>query len=136
MRARSAAVTARARPALLALAILAAVAPGAQASRRHRSASAKTSGLGRSCKKKSDCRGKTQVCLKENDADGKQVATGFCVLPCAPYDAGTTRVVPGEQPLSPQEYAKRRKAPVPRCPGKYLCRTAGAGVPIDMCVKE
>ena len=111
--------------------------PAAQARGRHRpkAPSAQTIGLGRSCKKRADCHGKKQVCLKENDAEGKRVAIGFCVLPCAPYEAGTTKVVPGEPPMSPAEYAKKKKAPPPRCPRAYECRTAGAGVPIDMCVK-
>jgi hypothetical protein len=30
---------------------------------------------------------------------------------------------------------KSRKPP-PRCPAKYQCRSAGSGVPIDMCVKQ
>ena len=26
--------------------------------------------------------------------------------------------------------------PPPRCPKKYQCRSAGAGVPIDLCVRQ
>jgi hypothetical protein len=37
-------------------------------------------------------------------------------------------------PAEIKEAAKRRVAP--RCPPKYQCRSAGAGVPIDLCVKE
>jgi hypothetical protein len=33
------------------------------------------------------------------------------------------------------DVSRKRKAP-PRCPAKYECRSAGSGVPIDMCVKQ
>jgi hypothetical protein len=29
-----------------------------------------------------------------------------------------------------------KKPPPPRCPAKFQCRSAGSGVPIDMCVRE
>ena len=37
-------------------------------------------------------------------------------------------------PAEIKEAAKRKTAP--RCPPKFQCRSAGAGVPIDLCVKE
>ena len=60
---------------------------------------------------------------------GKELEKGFCVLPCASFESGTQRVNPGA-PVS------KAKKPPPRCPVKYECRSAGAGVPFDMCVKE
>ena len=94
----------------------------------------RTVGLGRSCKSAKDCNGHGQKCLKESDANGKPKEQGFCVLPCASLEAGTTKVVPG----APVDTSKKgmNKKPPPRCPPKYQCRSAGAGVPIDMCVKE
>jgi hypothetical protein len=95
----------------------------------------RTVGLGRSCHKSSDCSHRSQRCLNQSDANGKAVPKGFCVLPCASYEAGTTKVIPGA-PVAPMESKKKRKPPPPRCPSKYQCRSAGSGVPIDMCVKE
>jgi hypothetical protein len=94
----------------------------------------RTQGLGKSCKKTADCSGHGQKCLKEVDANNKPKDAGFCVLPCASFEAGTTKVVPGA-PVDVSKKAMNKKPP-PRCPPKYQCRTAGAGVPIDMCVKE
>ena len=91
----------------------------------------RTAGLGRSCKQNSTC-GRGQRCLKESDANGRPKESGLCVLPCASFEAGTTKVVPG----APVDVSKKAKKPPPRCPPKYQCRTAGAGVPIDICVKE
>src|SRR3954468_10165904 len=92
----------------------------------------RTVGLGRNCKHAKDCNGHGQRCIKESDANGKPKEQGFCVLPCASFEAGTTKVVPG----APVDTSKKTKKPPPRCPPKYQCRSAGAGVPIDMCVKE
>ena len=92
----------------------------------------RTQGLGHSCKQNSDCKHRGQRCLKESDANGKPKEQGLCVLPCASFEAGTTKVVPG----APVDVSKKAKKPPPRCPPKYQCRTAGAGVPIDICVKE
>jgi hypothetical protein len=114
-------------------------AAGAQAApTKHKSVTRKvardprTEGLGRNCKQTSDCKHRGQRCIKEVDANGKPLAAGFCVLPCASFEAGTTKVVPGAQ----VDVSKKSKKPPPRCPPKYQCRSAGAGVPIDMCVKE
>ena len=92
----------------------------------------RTEGLGRSCKQKADCKSRSQRCVKESDANGKPVAHGFCVLPCASFEEGTTKVVPGE----PIDVSKKAKKPPARCPATYQCRSAGSGVPLDMCVKE
>jgi hypothetical protein len=129
----------------LPLALLAAVAGWSwPAAARRRSpqpaASSKTVGLGRSCRKNADCKSRSQRCLHENDANGKRVSLGFCVLPCASFEAGTTKVVPGEAeppaaaaPVpAPQQTKKKLR---PRCPPKFACRSKGSGVPIDMCVK-
>ncbi|MBS2025320.1 MAG: hypothetical protein JST92_23205 [Deltaproteobacteria bacterium] len=97
----------------------------------------RTVGLGRSCQKRADCKSKAQTCLKGMDQSGKEEAHGFCALPCLALDAGTTKVIPG-QGIAPDENTKndiKKKAP-PRCPPKYQCRSAGAGVPIDLCIKE
>jgi len=95
----------------------------------------RTEGLGRSCKQAKDCKHRAQRCVMRSDANGKQLPVGFCVLPCAPFEAGTTKVVPGEQ-IDPSKARKdlKKKAP-PRCPPRFECRTAGSGVPLDMCVK-
>ena len=111
------------------------LASAAEARRPRRPApAASTVGLGRSCKKSSDCRHRSQRCLKESDMNGKPLDAGFCALPCLSLEAGTTKVVPG-QPLDPARADTKRKAP-PRCPPHFLCRGADAGSPIDMCVKE
>jgi hypothetical protein len=135
----------------------------------------RTAGLGRSCKKRADCKSKSQVCLRMSDARGKQLPSGFCALPCASIDLGPARSAPppkpargasdggvaslsdagvpaqregpgavdaaaqaaNAHPATPAEIkdaAKRRTAP--RCPAKFQCRSAGAGVPIDLCVRE
>ncbi len=94
----------------------------------------RTEGLGRSCRKNADCKHHSQRCIKEVDANNKPKEQGFCVLPCASFEAGTTKVVPGAE-VDVSKKAMNKKPP-PRCPPKYQCRSAGSGVPIDMCVKE
>jgi hypothetical protein len=88
--------------------------------------------LGISCKLSSDCRGREQVCLKEQDANGKELEKGLCALPCEKIDAGMS------DPLAPtpENVETAKKPPPPRCPKKFQCRSAGSGVPIDLCVKE
>ncbi len=96
----------------------------------------RTVGLGRNCHQSKDCKHRLQRCVHESDAQGKPLAAGFCVLPCASFEAGTSKVVPGE-PVSPSVAKKElKKKPPPRCPPKYECRSAGSGVPLDMCVKQ
>jgi len=115
------------------------VAAGAEArTTKHKNVSSKvardprTAGLGKNCKQNSDCKHRSQRCIKEVNANGKPVDAGFCVLPCASFEAGTTKMTPG----APVDVTKKAKKPPPRCPPKYACRSAGSGVPIDMCVKE
>ena len=96
-------------------------------------ADARTVGLGRSCGTKKDCAGRGHLCLKESDANGKELAQGICALPCAAIDAGMTS--PQMDP-TPSNVAVAKKPPPPRCPKHYQCRSAGTGVPIDLCVKE
>ena len=118
------------RGALLLVFFLSAAAGARPAKRASRDP--RTVGLGRSCKQSSDCKSRAQRCLKESDANGKPVPQGFCVLPCASFEAGTTKVVPG----ATVDVSKKAKPPPPRCPATWQCRSAGSGVPIDMCVKE
>jgi len=134
----------------------------------------RTVGLGRSCKKRSDCKGRGQVCIKLADAHGRERPDGFCALPCLPLDmspakapppaktarapdAGVVTVAPDagassraqradagvatasakSHPATAAELrAEAKRKPAPRCPRRYQCRSQGAGVPIDLCVKE
>jgi hypothetical protein len=115
---------------LLAVLLIGAARPAKKISRDPR-----TEGLGRNCHVSKDCRHKSQRCIHESDANGKALAAGFCVLPCASFEAGTAKVIPGEQ-VGPISKKEAKKKPPPRCPPKYECRSAGAGVPLDMCVKQ
>ena len=117
--------------------LLASTEAQARPGRKHIPEVAKTKGLGKSCQTRTGCSHKSQVCLKGVDANGKEEKHGFCALPCLAIDAGTTKVVPGK-PLTPDENTKAdmKKAAPPRCPKSYQCRTAGAGVPIDLCIQE
>jgi len=136
----------------------------------------RTVGLGRSCKKRSECKSRSQVCLRMSDARGKELPKVFCALPCTSLELGpakrtatsakpsrgadsgvastTDAGVPSQKdgglgavaaaaeaantrPATAaeiKEAAKRKTAS--RCPPRYQCRGAGAGVPIDLCVKE
>jgi len=96
----------------------------------------RTKNLGHSCKKSSECGYRSQKCLKLSDMNGKPQDAGFCVLPCAAIDAGTTKVIPG-QPLDAAKMQKvKKKPPPPRCPERYLCHGADPSTPIDICVKD
>jgi hypothetical protein len=114
-------------------------APAAEAGRgrKHIPPDSRTTGLGGSCSARAPCKSKAQRCMKEMDANGKELAVGFCVLPCHAIDAGLTQVIPG-QPIdaTPENVKEAKKAPPPRCPPHYQCRSAGSGVPIDLCIKE
>jgi hypothetical protein len=115
--------------AFAALGVLALLAGPAEARKRRKTAQdPSTVGLGKSCKSDKSCHHAAQRCLRENDANGKQLQRGMCVLPCAPIDAGLKREQPPETDLKPS-------AP-PRCPKRFECRTAGNGVPIDMCTRQ
>lgn len=97
---------------------------------------AATAGLGRNCHKKSDCHHKRQTCLKESDMNGKPLALGLCVLPCAVIDEGFQREAGQGLSPTPENVAKTKKRAPPRCPQRYQCRSAGNGVPIDICVRQ
>jgi hypothetical protein len=92
----------------------------------------RTVGLGKSCKKNADCKHGSQRCIAQSDANGKPLGRAFCLLPCASFEAGTQKITPG----APVDVSKKAKKPPPRCPSRYECRSAGAGVPVDMCVKQ
>lgn len=133
MRMRTGALALAAAAALLSLAtpVL------ARAPAKKTAPSSRTRGLGHSCRRSSDCRSRAQRCLHENDSQGKPLAVGFCVLPCSSFEAGTSKVDAGTPDVPAAAPARQRKhKPLPRCPERYQCRSAGAGVPIDMCVKE
>ena len=92
----------------------------------------RAAGLGRSCQKNADCKHGAQRCVNQSDANGKPLQKAFCVLPCASFEEGTQKAKPG----APVDVNKKPKAPPARCPSTYQCRSAGAGVPIDICVKQ
>ena len=115
---------------LLLAAFLLAASADARTSKRP-SRDPRTAGLGKSCKRNGDCKHGAQRCIQQSDANGKPLGRAFCVLPCASFESGTQKVFPGAS----ADPGKKSKKPPPRCPEKYLCRSAGAGVPIDMCVK-
>ena len=117
--------------ALLA-ALLLLAAPASRPAKKPISRDPRTVGLGKSCHKNADCKHRSQRCLNQSDMKGKPLGTGFCVLPCASFEAGTQKVIPG----APVDVTRKAKKPPPRCPPKYECRSAGADVPIDMCVKQ
>ena len=70
--------------------------------------------------------------VRRSNAQGKPLETGICVLPCASFEAGTQKVTPG----ATVDVTPKAKKPPLRCPATYLCRSAGSGVPIDICVKQ
>ena len=108
-------------------------AEAARRKRRRKPADASTVGLGHSCQAKSDCGHKLQVCLKQNDANGKAIARGFCALPCRAIDAGLKNPPPEQKTADGGVVLEKVPA---RCPKKYECRSAGSGVPIDLCVRQ
>src|SRR5207302_9989212 len=91
----------------------------------------RTVGLGRNCAEKSECGHRRQICLKESDANGKLLKQGMCVLPCTRLDAGLK-----QSDLDATVDGGPKKAAPPRCPKRFECRAAGAGVPIDLCVRQ
>jgi hypothetical protein len=94
-------------------------------------------GLGRSCARRADCKSKAQICLRQHDQRGKPLPRGVCALPCAGLEQGLTRTRPGFPARDPVTTDKiLRRKPPPRCPARYLCRSKGPDIPIDLCVKE
>jgi hypothetical protein len=97
----------------------------------------RTVGLGRSCTKRADCSSKAHVCLRQQDQRGKTLARGFCALPCARIEQGLTPTRPGFPARDPKTTEKiLKKPPPPRCPARFKCRSKGADIPIDLCVRE
>jgi hypothetical protein len=96
-----------------------------------------TVGLGRNCKADGDCSHASQRCQKEADLNGNLKPVGFCILPCAPIDerAGQTVRYLRVEPTT-ENIREAKKAPPPRCPPDYQCRSAGQGIAVDTCVKE
>ena len=92
----------------------------------------RTVGMGKSCRKNAECKHRSQRCVRRSNAQGKPLETGICVLPCASFEAGTQKVTPG----ATVDVTPKAKKPPLRCPATYLCRRAGSGVPIDICVKQ
>src|SRR2546426_6405303 len=92
----------------------------------------RTVGMGKSCRTNSECKHRSQRCVHRSDAQGKPLDAGICVLPCASFEAGTHKVMPG----GPVDGTPKAKKPPPRCPATDPCRSARAGVPIDMFVKQ
>jgi hypothetical protein len=117
--------------ALLALLLLAAPAE-ARTAKKTIPRDPRTVGLGKSCHKNADCKHRSQRCIHQSDSQGKALDKGFCVLPCSSFESGTQKIIPG----APVDVSKKAKKPPARCPPKFDCRSAGAGVPIDMCVKQ
>jgi hypothetical protein len=96
-----------------------------------------TLGLGRNCHKDADCKHPSQRCQKEADVNGKVLPFGFCILPCTVIDELAGKKVHfGPVDATTENVQTAKKAPPPRCPRDYQCRSAGQGVAIDTCVKE
>jgi hypothetical protein len=121
----------------------------------------RTIGLGRRCDKRKDCQGKGHICLRPTDARGKPQQHGFCALPCASFEEGLSNPGPKaasrEQPrpdggtpatrsraaARPDARASKATAATAkpkkvssRCPAHFQCRSAGSGVPVDLCVRD
>jgi hypothetical protein len=119
--------------ASIALGLLLALSVSAEARRRTRKAQdPQTVGLGRSCGSDADCGHKTQRCLTQSDANGKPLSRGLCVLPCGRWDEGLRQA----DFDATVDGGPHHKPPKPRCPARFECRSAGAGVPIDLCTRQ
>src|SRR2546423_11740599 len=89
-------------------------------------------GMGKSCRKNSECKHRSQRCVHRSDAQGKPLDAGICVLPCASFEAGTQKVKPG----APVGVTPKANKPPPRGPAPYPGRRARARVPIGICVRQ
>jgi hypothetical protein len=119
--------------ASIALGLVLALSLSAEARRRARKPQdPQTVGLGRSCGGDADCAHKAQRCLTQSDANGKPLPRGLCVLPCVPWDAGLKQA----DFDATVDGGAHHKKPPPRCPARFECRSAGAGVPIDLCTRQ
>src|SRR2546426_8928594 len=92
----------------------------------------RTVGMGKSCRKNSECKHRSQRCVHRSDAQGKPLDAGICVLPCASFEAGTHKGMPG----APADANPQAKKPPPPCPVACHGRGAAAGVPMDMYGKQ
>jgi hypothetical protein len=96
----------------------------------------RTVGIGRSCTRRADCRSAAQICLRQHDQRGKPLPRGVCALPCAGLEQGLTKTRPGFPAKDPQTTKNILKVPPPpRCPARYLCRSKGGDIPVDLCVR-
>src|SRR2546428_2587203 len=86
----------------------------------------RTVGMGKSCRKNSECKHRSQRCVHRSDAQGKPLDAGICVLPCASFEAGTPKAMPG----AAVGVTPKAKKPPPRGPGTYPCRSAPAAAPL------
>src|SRR2546428_9614696 len=91
----------------------------------------RTVGMGKSCRKNSECKHRSQRCVHRSDAQGKPLDAGICVLPCASFEAGAQKGIPG----APVDVTPQAKKPTPRCPAPDPCRGARAGLAIDTSAK-
>src|SRR3989442_15490674 len=92
----------------------------------------RTVGMGKSCRKNSECKHRSQRCVHRSDAQGKPLDAGICVLPCASFEAGPQKGKPG----GPVAVTPKAKKPPPGGPGTNQGRSAGARGPSDIWVKQ
>src|SRR5256712_13582444 len=85
----------------------------------------RTVGMGKSCRTNSECKHRSQRCVHRSDAQGKPLDAGICVLPCASFEAGPQKVMPG----APVAVTPKAKNQPPRGPAPYQSRGAGAALP-------
>src|SRR5207248_2038167 len=67
----------------------------------------RTVGMGKSCRTNAECKHRSQRCVRRSDAQGKPLEAGICVLPCASFETGTQKVIPGA-PVDVTPRAKKR----------------------------
>src|SRR3989475_9951309 len=89
----------------------------------------RTVGMGKSCRKNSECKHRSQRCVHRSDAQGKPLDAGICVLPCASFEAGAPEGMPG----GPFYGTPKAKKPPPRRPAMVHGQGAGASLPVDIC---
>src|SRR2546426_1415855 len=86
----------------------------------------RTVGMGKSCRKNSECKHRSQRCVHRSDAQGKPLDAGICVLPCASFEAGAQKGMP----RAPVDGTPKAKKATPPGPATDPCRSAGARVPV------
>src|SRR2546425_3248845 len=92
----------------------------------------RTVGMGKSCRKNSECKHRSQRCVHRSDAQGKPLDAGICVLPCASFEARGQRERAGAA-VGVDPNAKKLTT---QSPATYQCRSARAGVALEMCVEQ